>query len=138
VIEELENVEDMAMVLKSGHPSLQDKVWLGAVIDKIAQYTKLLHDEGFVHGDLKLRNILVNFRIDPEVYIIDCPDGSVKKGAMFDRGVIKDLACLDRTASEYLSQGQRLKFYKQYRGVKKLDAVEKMQISRILDFFSGR
>jgi tRNA A-37 threonylcarbamoyl transferase component Bud32 len=138
VIEELENVQDMAKVLKSGHPKLQDKSWLGAVTAKIACYTKRLHEQGFVHGDLKLRNILVDFGADPKVYIIDCPDGSIKKGVLFTRGVVKDLACLDRTAKEYLSRPQRLSFYRCYCDTVNLKAYDKYQIRRILTFFDGR
>lgn len=138
VIEELENVQDMAMVLKSSHPSLQDSVWLATVMSKIARYAKCLHDKGFVHGDLKFRNILVGFGNDPEVYIIDCPDGAIKKSVLLARGVVKDLACLDRTAKEYLSRTQRLSFYKRYCDTDKLEAVDKHQIMRILKFFDGR
>jgi len=138
VIEELENVQDMAMVLKTGHPKLQDKSWLRAVILKIARYTGMLHKEGFVHGDLKLRNVLVNFSNEPEVYIIDCPDGSVKGGFFFHRGVVKDLACLDRTAKEFLSRSERLRFYKDYQGKTRLDLNDKRMIRRVLTFFEGR
>lgn len=138
VIEELENVQDMAKVLKSGHPKLQDRSWLAAVTSKIACYTKLLHGRGFVHGDLKLRNILVGFGNDPEVYIIDCPDGSIKKSVLFTRGVVKDLACLDRTAKEYLSGSQRLSFYKRYCETDRLKPADKRRLTRILTFFEGR
>lgn len=138
VIEELENVEDIAVVLKNGHHMLQNKSWLGGVTLKIAKYTAMLHDKGFVHGDLKLRNILVNFAQDPEVYIIDCPDGSIKSGLLFERGVVKDMACLDRTAKKFLSRTQRLKFYKDYKKVGKLSVDDKRMIKRVLAFFKGR
>jgi len=98
----------------------------------------MLHDKGFVHGDLKLRNILVNFGQDPEVYIIDCPDGSIKSGMLFDRGIVKDIACLDRTAKEFLSKTQRLKFYKDYKKVDRLSADDKRLIKRVVTFFEGR
>jgi len=138
VIEELENVQDMAVVLKTGHHMQQNKGWLGGVTLKIAKYTAMLHDKGFVHGDLKLRNILVNFGQDPEVYIIDCPDGSIKSGMLFDRGIVKDIACLDRTAKEFLSKTQRLKFYKDYKKVDRLSADDKRLIKRVVTFFEGR
>ncbi len=138
VIEELENTLDMAIVLKSGQQQQQDKLWLGTVTRKIAKYTCLLHEQGFVHGDLKLRNILVNFNQDPEVYIIDCPDGSIKTRFFFDRGVVKDLACLDRTAKEFLSKTQRLRFYKDYKKLDRLRAKDKRTIKHVLTFFEGR
>ena len=138
VIEELENVQDMAMVLKTGHPKLQDKAWVMTVIRKLAKYTRMLHEQRFVHGDLKLRNVLVDFSNDPEVYIIDCPDGSTKNGFFLNRGIAKDLACIDRTAEQFLSRTERLSFYKHYRDIERLDARDKHLITRTLSFFEGR
>ncbi len=97
-----------------------------------------MHRHRFVHNDLKFRNVLVDFSNCPEVYIIDCPLGRRLFGPLFQRGIVKDLACLDRVAKRYLSRSQRLRFYKKYQGTDRLTTRHRRQIRRILGFFEGR
>ncbi len=142
VTSELQGVEDLASLHKRGAPLLQHRQWMNHVIDRLSGYVRKMHDEKFIHGDLKWRNILVDSASLPEVYIFDCPLGRrVRSGLLspiFKRGILKDLACLDKMAKYALSRTQRLRFYLGYLGKNRLDQGDKKQIPKILKFFEGR
>ncbi len=135
-------VEDLASLHQRGASLLQHRQWTNHVIDRLSGYVRKMHHEKFVHGDLKWRNILVDSADLPEVYIFDCPLGrrmtSGLLAPVFERGVLKDLACLDKMAKYALSRTQRLRFYLAYTGKNKLDRRDKKQIRKILKFFEGR
>jgi len=105
---------------------------------KIANYTHILHSQSFIHNDLKLRNILISLDPLAKVYFIDCPVGRKRYGWQRQRGIIKDLACLDKKSKYVLSRPQRLRFYKQYCQCNKLTQRHKKQIRKVLQFFAGR
>lgn len=142
VTEEIVGVADMASLVERDAVSFRRSRWINHVIDRLSGYVSTMHRQGFVHNDLKWRNILVDFSDDTEVYIIDCPAGRKLGGFLLSpwlrRGVIKDLACLDKVARQVLSRTQRLKFYLRYAGLSKLDFAHKKQVWKILSFFDGR
>lgn len=142
VTEEIVGVTDLAGLVERGATCFARSSWIDHVIDRLSGYVRAMHRQGFVHNDLKWRNILVDFGDDTEVYIIDCPAGRKLDGFLLTpllrRGVIKDLACLDKVARQVLSRTQRLKFYLGYAGMHKLDFAHKKQIRKILAFFDGR
>lgn len=115
---------------------LQDAGWVHEVSQYIANYTRIMHDHGFVHTDLKWRNILVDDQ--RKAYLIDCPAGGFWWGPFLQYRIIKDLACLDKVAKYQLSRTQRLRFYCQYTGRTQLTANDKQNIDKILRFFAGR
>lgn len=113
--------------------------WCRSLLAKLAQHIKQLHQSKFIHNDLKWRNLLVDTSAaEPLLYFIDCPNGRHYRWPFFMRGVIKDLACLDKVARQQLSRTQRLYFYKVYTGCNKLTAQHKQQLKNILLFFNGR
>ncbi|MFP6805931.1 MAG: lipopolysaccharide kinase InaA family protein [Pseudomonadales bacterium] len=142
VTEELTGVQDLAAIYRKGAAVLQQKNWVNHVIDRLSVHVRTMHQQKFVHGDLKWRNILVNSSEDTEVYIFDCPLGRQLKSPFwakyFERCVVKDLACLDKMAKQALSRTQRLKFYFKYAGLVKLSPEAKANIRKILSFFEGR
>ena len=139
ITEKLENVYSLADLTVSNKKMFDNKKWFDSIIIQLAAYTKTLHDNNFIHNDLKWRNILVTLDTnDPKVYFIDCPCGSIKFGPFLSRGKIKDLACLDKVAKYVLDNKIRLKFYKQYLGVDKLTKKDKKNIIKILKFFENR
>jgi tRNA A-37 threonylcarbamoyl transferase component Bud32 len=97
-----------------------------------------MHGDGFVHNDLKWRNILVDVKGNPAVYLIDCPLGRRMRAPFLVRGKIKDLACLDKIAKKQLSEMERLRFYLEYKGKAQLSLKDKKEIYRVLRFFEGR
>jgi Ser/Thr protein kinase RdoA (MazF antagonist) len=98
----------------------------------------MMHDQGFAHNDLKWRNILVDEKPYPNVFMIDCPSGAFWWGPLLEYRMIKDLACLDKLGKQVLSRTQRLRFYHDYAGRRALTALDKKRIKAVAHFFRGR
>ena len=108
-----------------------------SVIDRLSRYVRALHHQGFVHNDLKWRNILA--KPDGEqVYIIDSPLGRRVPRLLIARRIVKDLACLDKVAKYRLTRTQRLRFYLRYKDRARLRSKDKKEIIRIQQFFKDR
>ncbi|MBL0712403.1 MAG: hypothetical protein JJV98_01770 [Desulfosarcina sp.] len=138
ITREIPDTRDLASLQNENHPLLRDRRWVNVVSRQIATHTRRLHRAGFVHVDLKWRNILVNLSGSPRIFLIDCPAGCHRGRLLAPRGFIKDLACLDKVAKRQLSRTQRLRFYLDYVQRRRLTADDKKRIQRILCFFYGR
>lgn len=138
VSRELRGTTDLAQMARQNHELLGRSEWRRAVIRRLSAAVRALHNDGFVHNDLKWRNILVTSDSEPEVYLIDCPMGRKLWGLLLHRGIIKDLACLDKVGKKALSRTDRLRFYLAYRGVESLSDADKTQLRKISRFFDGR
>ncbi|WP_448218814.1 lipopolysaccharide kinase InaA family protein [Endozoicomonas sp. 2B-B] len=138
ITREVENTWNLKMLVDQDLPQLYSRQWMGIVISQVAAATRKLHENNFIHTDLKWRNILVTKTENPVIALIDCPAGAQMSGWLQKRNIVKDLACLDKVAKEVLSQSQRLSFYKQYAGVNRLNKSDKKLITKILGFFEGR
>lgn len=138
ITEEIPRTTDLASLVESGDSRLAEGQWLDTVARRLAGYVRNMHEHNFIHNDLKFRNILVEFSPDPQVYIIDCPLGRRLYGPFFQRGVIKDLACLDKVAKYRFSKSFRLRFYRHYRYGEHLDSQDKVRLRRVSGFFEGR
>ena len=103
-----------------------------------AHATRMMHDQGFAHNDLKWRNILVDEKPFPDVFMIDCPSGTFWLGPLLEYRIIKDLACLDKLGKQVLSRTQRLRFYHDYAERSRLSAKDKKRLRAIVSFFKGR
>ncbi len=112
---------------------------------QLAAQVAVLHARGFVHRDLKFRNLLVcwpkgqqpgptNLRLA----WIDCPRGvRMTPGPWRTHWIVNDLADLDRNAAPYVSRTQRLRFLKSYlracggeRGLRKLRPLARKVLAR--------
>lgn len=138
VTEEIPDTVDLACMAREGDARLRDRRWVAGVSRQIARYARRLHDQGFVHNDLKWRNLLVDDGEAPTVYLIDCPTGAFWRGPLLRYRIVKDLACLDKVAKYHLSRTQRLRFYLDYAGHARLSAADKRRLCKILKFFAGR
>lgn len=136
ITEELAATRDLAWLAQNQDPRLRDADWVARVSYQVAHATRMLHDQGFAHNDLKWRNILVNPEV--EVFFIDCPTGAFWVQPFLGYRIIKDLACLDKIGKYQLSRTQRLRFFMTYRQCKRLAGKDKRMIRRILRFFEGR
>lgn len=136
ITRELPDTLDLAYVSREQPERLADSFWLDGISRQLAHATRTLHDHHFTHNDLKWRNLLVNEAGD--LFFIDCPTGSFWWGPLLRYRIDKDLACLDKVASQVLSRSQRLRFFLQYLGRARLNAADKRQVRRILKFFEGR
>lgn len=143
ITQEQKNTADLDQLTHQKHPFLESPQWVAHTISQIAAFAKIMHDQRFIHTDFKWRNILATLDEQPEITLIDCPSGfQWPQCFLFDsiveRGIIKDLACLDKIAKNTLTRSQRMTFYKQYANIEKLRPEHKQQIQRILQFFEGR
>lgn len=138
VTEELRDTVDLAQLAKRGDPRLRDRAWVAAVSTQVAACTRAMHAHGFVHNDLKWRNLLVTGGETPQLYLIDCPNGGFWMQPFLGYRIVKDLACLDKVAKYALSRTQRLRFYLDYVQRQRLTAADKRRLRRILAFFAGR
>ena len=138
ITREVKGTSDLATLASSKHSTLGDRQWRLQIISRLSEVVQNMHGRGFVHNDLKWRNILVDVTADPTVYLIDCPLGRKMPGPFLWRGRIKDLACLDKIAKHQLSKMERLRFYLAYKGKSRLSAKDKKEINRVLRFFERR
>jgi tRNA A-37 threonylcarbamoyl transferase component Bud32 len=138
ITDEIQHTQDLAELAATNDPRLHNRHWVRCVSKQIASYTATLHRHGFIHNDLKWRNILVQDTTEPKVYFIDCPVGKRRFGVLRKRGIIKDLACLDKVACKQLPRSDRLFFYKEYTGKRRIDLRDKAFIKRVVHFFDNR
>lgn len=130
----IENALDLKHLLQHFPERFRHRPWLGTVADQVLTNSKKLHDQRFIHGDLKFRNILVQNwdTATPKVYFIDCPSGWRRRGYFFKRGLVKELYQLDKYAATVLSKSERLRLYFRYRGgVARLTERDKMLLRQI-------
>ncbi|WOG28460.1 lipopolysaccharide kinase InaA family protein [Endozoicomonas sp. 8E] len=137
VTEEAPNTLDLRQMVRDSIPWLKDRIWMAKVIEQLAPAVRIMHSQSFIHTDLKWRNILVSQNEEPEICFIDCPAGQKVLPFFLERGIIKDLACLDKMGKQHLTRTQRLRFYRLYCGGR-LKASDKVRIRKILNFFEGR
>jgi hypothetical protein len=102
------------------------------LLEKLASYVRRMHSLGFVHRDLKLRNILVRQQAGDEVYFLDCPIGRVLPWVARRHYVVRELAGLDWRARHVLSRSSRLRFLRTYPGVSKLRRKDRSLVRSIL------
>lgn len=138
VTEELPATMDLAQLARAADPRLKDGAWVAAVSAQLARATRTLHAAGFVHNDLKWRNLLVDRSDPPRLFFIDCPTGGFWWGPFLRYRRVKDLACLDKLAKYHLSRTQRLRFYLDYVQGRRLSAADKKVVRQVLAFFAGR
>ncbi|MCW5755545.1 MAG: hypothetical protein KIT24_12630 [Phycisphaeraceae bacterium] len=101
-----------AQPLDAIHPSRALNLAKRSVIRQLAEMTAALHRAGRVHHDLHWRNVLVQTEQDnaPVVWWIDCPRGRrVLLPSRRTRGMVRDCACLARTAITRASPIDRLR-----------------------------
>ena len=143
VTQGLPRTRDLAGLVEEEHVALDNNKWRLDVIRRLSSAVCTLHAAGFVHNDLKWRNVLVEPETgmgesSPGVYLIDCPMGRKLRGPLLKRGMIKDLACLDKVAKYALTRTDRLRFYLGYVGRNRLQDRDKRVIGKVVRFFEGR
>ena len=138
ITDEIPHTQSLAELAAANDPRLHNRHWVRSVSKQVASHTAKLHHNGFIHNDLKWRNILVQDTTEPRVYFIDCPVGRRRFGMLRKRGIVKDLACLDKLGCKHLTRTDRLCFYKDYTSKRRIDPQDKVLIKRAVHFFDGR
>lgn len=116
---------------------LDDTAWRRGILKLIAQYTKALHDDGFAHGDLYWRNILLELNETPKVFFIDCPQGAKYFGPRLAYQKIRDIACLAKDSHAFFSRTDLLRFFLAYRGHEKLTQSDKAFLQKVIERLSA-
>jgi len=134
VTEEVPDTTDLRS-LAGSHPELfRNRTWLLQLVDTVADYVRAIHEDGFIHRDLKWRNILVVPDGVPQVFFIDCPSGGHWPPLARERYVAKDLAHLDRLAPRHMSRTMRLRFLLRYRNHTSLTTEDRKLIKKVAAF----
>lgn len=111
---------------------LEDRAWRIGLLTQIAQHVKTLHDEGFAHGDLYWRNILLALQETPTVYFIDCPMGKMYFGPQLNYQKIRDIASLAKDSHPYFSRTDLMRFFLAYRGHLRLTPEDKVFMRKVI------
>lgn len=112
-----------------------------SLLKQIASGVSKLHSENFFHHDLVGRNLLISLNptSGPRVWWIDCPRGNfVSWGLAAKSRRLKDLASLDKTGWKLCSQKERVRFVKDYLGIRKLDVTAKTLIHQVTQYRKNR
>ena len=141
ITEGVSDTQELVEIAKNTPEKFQDRQWLNSIILQLAAITSTLHQARFCHNDLHWRNILVQqgeTSVEPKIFLIDCPSGKKFFGPLLSYRKLKDLANLDKLAAVYLTRSQRLRFFFEYRGIKKLSADDKKVILGVLKHKASR
>jgi hypothetical protein len=95
------------------------------LIANLAEYTRKLHEQSFVHHDYFWRNILLSRHEFHRFFLIDAHKGRRWFPWKEQRGRAKDLAALDAPAARYFRRTERLRFFLAYRRHQTLDPNDK-------------
>lgn len=108
-----------------------DRLTRQTFIRSLADFTRKMNSERFINGQYHWRNILVDWDKQQtfRFYIID-PSSSFGWAKWL--APYYDLACLDIPAEHFFTQTERLRFLKQYLGLKKLQKKHKSLIKKML------
>lgn len=102
------------------------------LITRLADYSRRMHEQGFVHHDFFWRNILLSGASLGHFFLIDSHKGRCWKPWMESRGRAKDLATLDAPAPVFFRRSERLRFFLHYRGHSRLTPDDKHLVRLIL------
>lgn len=136
ITQEIANTEDLVSIAARRDGRFLDRDWVRNISNQLASATRILHQNRFIHNDLKWRNILVDN--EEKLYLIDCPIGGFWRGGLLRYRIIKDIKTLDHLAKSTISRTQRLAFYKSYAGITTLADRDKQFIREMLTRRSRR
>ena len=129
---------DLQHIYQGCKVKFNNRLWRAKVSFRLAGLVRQIHALGFIHNDLEWRNLLVSVGDLPEVFVIDCPAGRQIYLKGNRRGIVRDLALLDKMGRQVLSRTERLKFYLLYKQIETLSMQDKREVRRIIRFFSSR
>lgn len=110
------------------------------IASQLGGWTRSMHDNGFIHEDLKWRNILARLSgNEVELFWIDCPKGKFyPQGSALERKKLKDCATLDKIARIQCSKQERRLFIQAYLGDDANESDQQQLCQRIERYRSQR
>ena len=112
-------------------PTSEQRHWRAELIRRLADYTRRLHAQRFVHHDYFWRNIILTGTSLEHFALIDAHKGRVWPAWAEQRSRAKDLATLDAPAPAFFRRTERMRFLLAYLGKKKLAAADKEFLRRV-------
>jgi tRNA A-37 threonylcarbamoyl transferase component Bud32 len=134
VTEEIPNAIDLKKIAIENHSMFQLKSWRHIILKKIASYVAILHKHSFLHYDLQWRNILVSIEPRPQVYFFDMPSGKLRR-FFFNFYKRRDFYNLYKSAVQFLSRSDQLRFYFYYTKTTHLTPQDKINLKRWIQYY---
>jgi hypothetical protein len=113
-------------------PAEKRRAIRGALIERLADCTRQMHDHHFVHHDFFWRNIILSQGSLDHFHLIDAHKGHAWGKGDGWRFRVQDFATLDAPAPAFFRRTERLRFFLRYCGHHRLTARDKSMIKRIL------
>ena len=104
----------------------------GELIQEVARVVRQMHDHGFEHHDLFLRNMMISEQNMSKLYVMDAPRGYFWPQFIMRKRRAFDLATLDSAATQSFTRSQRMHFMHLYLGCNRLTAKDKQLIHTVL------
>ena len=115
-------------------PVEQQRALKEELITSISSAVKTMHDNGFEHHDIFLRNLIITEQNMSNLYVFDCPRAYQWPAFIMKRRRKVDLAMLDAGATVAFSPTQRMRFLHQYLGCKRLSPEGKAFAREVLEY----
>jgi hypothetical protein len=138
VTAEVAEATDLLALVRAGEFYARGKDCAREMLSQLANATRLMHEDGFYHQDLKPRNVLARFSGDePELFFFDCPRGR-RPVFGFRRCVVKELAHIERDLRGEIRRADLMYLYRQYRGCERLSPDDKALAREALSYYATR
>ncbi|MBT3623168.1 MAG: hypothetical protein HN526_03640 [Gammaproteobacteria bacterium] len=131
-VPESRNLDEVLMKDLPAMPAGQAKSTRQSLIFRLAEATRKMHRNGFVHRGFFFRNILISGNKFNRIFVFDAPRGRKWPGWLLGRKPEKDLATIDAAATVFFRRTERLRFYLKYHEIERLTRDHKLTIARIL------
>ncbi len=103
------------------------------LIDEVARAVRQMHEHGFEHHDLFLRNMMVSAQDMSLLYMMDAPRGYFWPQFIMRKRRTFDLATLDAAATQGFTRSQRMRFMHIYLGCDRLTGEGKQLVRQVLE-----
>ena len=131
-VPESRNLDEVLMKELPEMPGRLAKSTRRSLIFRLAETTRKMHRNGFVHRGFFFRNILISGNRFNRVFVFDAPRGRKWPGWLLGRKPEKDLATIDSAATVFFRRTERLRFYLKYHEIEQLTPEHKLTIARVL------
>lgn len=140
VTREVTGALDLEKFINSGALYQQGSPGAREVLGQWADTTRLFHQRGFYHGDLKGRNVLIrqSQQNQPELLYFDCPRGYHPPRPMLRHCIVRELAHIERGLRAYVRPADLMYMYRRYRGVSRLGPEDKQLARDALRYYAER
>lgn len=103
------------------------------LIHEVARSVRRMHEHGFEHHDLFLRNMMISGQDMSKLYLMDAPRAYTWPAFIMRKRRAVDLATLDAAATQVFTRSQRMRFMHIYLGHDRLTDRDKQLIRQVMD-----